>query len=660
MNARFTLILLFIGTWFSSYSQDERTLLSVGGDDVTVHEFLSIYNKNNTNNVVDKKTMDEYMDLFINFKLKVREAESLGMDTLKKFTSELAGYRKQLAQPYLIDKSVNDQLIEEAYERMTKDVAAYHILVRVGSDAAPSDTAKALAQLKKLSEGIKSEADMIKAIDKVRQDNDEATIAEDLGYFTAFSMVYPFESAAYKTPVGELSKPVRTRFGYHVIFVKDKRPARGEVRVSHIFIRANAEMNEDQKADAKARIDEIYQQIQAGAAFDEMVKQYSEDKASAPKGGMLPWFGTGGTATVFEDAAFGLERVGSISEPILSAYGWHIIRKEDARPVGSFDELKTSLKKRIEKDSRSLKGRTSLISKLKKEYALAKNIANRNLANKLVTSEFLQGKWKVPTDKSEELNKPVLTITDNKYSNSSKNYTQLDYLKYLQSNQKRMNSESILSSVIESHWDGFVEEMLIDFENNNLEAKYPDFKALMQEYHDGILLFDLMDQRVWSKAVRDTAGLEAYYEAHKMEYMWPERVDATIYTCANSSVAKQTLKLAKKRIKKGYSDSDIMEKVDAENPLDLSISSGIFAKENEVAIEKSPWMPGVHEVDVPGKPFTYVQIYKILEPAPKPLEKARGAVTSDYQAQLEKEWIADLKSKYEVEINDQVFQEIKK
>jgi peptidyl-prolyl cis-trans isomerase SurA len=198
---------------FTVKAQDTRALMNIGGDDISVQEFLNIYNKNNTNNVVDKKTMEEYVDLFVNFKLKVKEAESLGMDTAEKFVRELSGYRNQLAQPYLIDRSINEQLIEEAYKRMKEDVAAYHILLRIEPNASPADTMKTLNDLKKIAKGIKNETDMKRVIAELKADGKENTIAEDLGYFTAFSMVYPFENAAYNTPVGTLSQPIRTRFG---------------------------------------------------------------------------------------------------------------------------------------------------------------------------------------------------------------------------------------------------------------------------------------------------------------------------------------------------------------------------------------------------------------------------------------------------------------
>lgn len=646
-------------TAFTAGAQDQRVLMNIGDQTIKVDEFLGIYNKNNTNNVVDKKTMEEYVDLFVNFKLKVIEAESLGMDTIPKFIRELSGYRNQLAQPYLIDRQVNEDLINEAYERLKEDVAAYHILVKVAPDAPAGDTLKAMKKLQSYTKSIKSEDDMKAAIARIKGTKDEQVIAEDLGYFTAFSMVYPFESAAYNTEVGKLSKPVRTRFGYHAIFVRDRRPARGEIRVSHIFIRTNPDNTEDQKQAAKNRINEIHKRILIGEDFRELVKQFSDDKTSVKDNGMLPWFGTGGTASVFEDAAFSLENNGDISDPIQSAYGWHIIRREDRRDVAEFEAIKSNLKRKIEKDARALKGRTSLLRTLKEDYALTFNYPNRDRASKLVTEEYLSGKWKMPKELPNPMDKPVLTISDNKLSKTSKVYTQLNYLNFIQKNQKKRKEGEMVSAVLADEWKSFVNEMLIDFENGLLEIKYPEFKALMQEYHDGILLFDLMDQKVWSKAVKDSAGLEDFYKRHKSDYMWPERVDASIYECANEQVAKKVEKLTKKRVKKGYTDAYIMQEINEDNALNLNIRSGLFAKSDDAIIDKTPWVPGTYTIQDSGKP-TLVQVYDVKQPQPKALNEARGLITSAYQSHLEEMWIQELRSKYPVQVDQKVFESINK
>lgn len=639
-------------------AQDERVLMTIGGDDITVNEFLTIYNKNNTNNVVDKKTMDEYVDLFVNFKLKVKEAQSLGMDTIDKFENELAGYRRQLAQPYLVDREMNDQLVKEAYDRMTMDVSAFHILVRVDEGASAADTLKAIKKLKELSKGVKTAKDMERVIALVKADGDDKTIAEDLGYFTAFSMVYPFESAAYKAPVGSMSDVVRTRFGYHLIFVKDKRPALGEIKVSHILIKKTDANAENAGGSDKARIDEIYKRLEAGESFDDLVKEYSEDRATAEKGGQLPWFGTGRLAPDFESAAFGLKKDGAYSEPVQTSFGWHIIRRDDYRGIEEFDKVKNTIKKRIERDSRGLQGRKSLLRKLKDEYAITYNYKNRDQVNKVVTNDYLEGKWKSTPD--GDWDAVVMTVTDNKYSQSTTNYTQQDYIDYLRRNQRKQEEGQILSAALKTQWDGFVNAMLIRFEDGNLEAKHPEFKALMQEYHDGILLFDLMDERVWSKAVKDSAGLQAFYDEHKGEYMWNERVDASVYLCADENIAKQTKKLAKKRVKKAYTDSYILGEVNESNPLNLAIRSGVYSKDEEEYVDAVPWEKGMHDAKSEGDKVVFVQIYKVLEPTAKSLSECRGLVTSAYQSHLEGEWIKELRGKYSFSVNEDVFNSIKK
>jgi len=639
-------------------AQDSQTLMKIENDIISVDDFLAIYNKNNTSNVVDKKSMDEYLDLFINFKLKVKAAEDLGMDTATKFINELAGYRKQLAQPYLVDRAMNDQLIKEAYDRMTQDVSAYHILVKVADNASPADTLAALKKLKGYSNGIKTEKNMEDAVAKIRSSKDESVIAEDLGYFTAFSMVYPFESAAYNTPVGTLSKPVRTRFGYHVIFVKDKRPARGEIRVSHVMVRASSEMNPEDQKRAEEKVNELYERLEQGEDFGSLAKEFSDDKASARNEGRLPWFGTGRMVPSFEDAAFSLEQNGEYSKPVRTNYGWHIIKRDEYKGISSFDEQESSIKKRIERDSRGQKGRASLLKKLKEEYALSYNFKKREVINKLVSSDYLEGKWIAPEEFPKE--GVVLTITDNVYSNETLSFTQKDYLNYLQKFQRKSVDEQKLSTLLKTQWEGFVDASLITFEDEVLDAKYPEFRALMQEYHDGILLFDLMDQKVWTKAVKDSAGLSEFYEANKNDFMWGERVDASVYICEDAAIAKKTMKLAKKRLKKGYTDLYILDEVNDESSLSLSVRSGIYSKGDDEYIDRAEFEPGIYELPA-GESDTkkvIVQVYKKMQPQPKSLNEARGLVTSAYQNHLESNWIAELREKYSFTVDQEVFKSI--
>jgi peptidyl-prolyl cis-trans isomerase SurA len=254
----------------------------------------------------------------------------------------------------------------------------------------------------------------------------------------------------------------------------------------------------------------------------------------------------------------------------------------------------------------------------------------------------------------------VLSITDSKYSNTTQNFTQKDYFDYLNKFQRRYGEGQTIKDVLAEQWDGFVNAMLIDFEREILPAKYEDFIALLQEYHDGILLFDLMDEKVWSKAVKDTAGLEAFYENKKTNYMWGERVDASVYLCENEAIAKSTIKMAKKRLKKGYADNDIIEKVNKENPLNLTIRSGLYAKGDGDCIDMVNWAEGITQLDGENSKKVIVQIYSVMEPQPKALQECRGLVTSDYQSYLEKSWIEELRAKYAFDIDMEVFRSIEK
>jgi peptidyl-prolyl cis-trans isomerase SurA len=395
-----------------------------------------------------------------------------------------------------------------------------------------------------------------------------------------------------------------------------------------------------------------------GEDFGTLAQEYSDDKGSAKNGGKLPWFGTGRMVREFEDAAFTLQENGDISSPIRTNYGWHIIKREDYKGIGTFEELESSIKSRIERDTRGQKGKLSLIKKLKEEYSLSFNYKNRDAVNKLVPADYLEGKWKA--ESRTDLEGVVLTISENKYANKSKEFKQSDYFEYLKRFQKKFGPEQKLSTVLNDQWEAFVDASLIAFEDELLDAKYPEFKALMQEYHDGILLFDLMDEKVWSRAVKDTAGLEAYYQANKGDFMWPKRVDASIYLCENAAVAKRTQKVIKKRVSKGLSDNEILDMVNEENPLQLSIRSGLFVEGEDDYIDKAPWEIGIHEVDGNNDKVVLVQVYEVKEPSPKSLAEARGLVTSAYQNYLEEEWVKSLRESYDFEVNYKVFQSIEK
>jgi peptidyl-prolyl cis-trans isomerase SurA len=659
-NLFFALLMFLLGSTLNLSAQDDPTLITIGGEKITKSEFLSVYQKNNVKkDVLDKKSLEEYLDLYVNFKLKVKEAEAKGMDTVSSFVAELAGYRKQLAQPYLIDKEVNDKLLLEAYNRMQWDIRASHILIKLANDALPKDTLIAYNKImdirKKILKGsafdlmAKENSDDISARDQISPKSGSTIKGNggDLGYFTVLDLVYPFETMAYNTKVGEVSLPVRTDYGYHLIKVTDRKPAMGKVQVAHILVSVPNDSSGLANADKyKEKIFEISGKLKKGENFEDLAKTYSDDKASAAKGGVIPWFGVSRMVPEFIVAIGDLKKIGDISEPVKTMYGWHIIKLLGRKTIDSLDNVKSELKSRVSKDSRALISKETMVEKLKKEYGFKEDTKTIKDFYKVVNDSIFLGKWNI--SKAKGLEKPMFTL-------ANKSYTQKDFATYLNENQLNRTKEDS-TAYLASMYKKFVEKSIMDYEDSRLEAKYPDFKALMKEYRDGILLFGLTDEMVWSKAVKDTVGLQKYYEANKNNYLWDQRVSADIITCADVKIAKAVRKM----IKSGkYSDAQILEKMNKTSQLNLSIVNGKYLKKDNALIDSIPWTVGLTPDIAKNNSIIIVRINKVIDKEPKTLAEARGLITSDYQTYLEKEWITTLKKKYPVEINKDVFSTIK-
>jgi peptidyl-prolyl cis-trans isomerase SurA len=647
-SVAFSLACFVIGSVSAQTANKDAILMTVGDTKVTVAEFENVYHKNNNKEAVgDAKSLNDYVDLFVNFKLKVKEAEEMGLDTAKSFKEELMGYRKQLAQPYLTDKDVNEKLLQETYNRLQEDVHAAHILVKVGESALPKDTLVAYNKIMEYRKRILKGEDFAKVARESAANGDPSAKDNggDLGYFTALQMVYPFETAAFNTKVGEVSMPIRTRYGYHIIKVLDRRKAQGEVMVSHIMVKTAPNMTNEDSLNAFTKITEIYNKLKAGAKFEELAQQFSDDKASAKKGGELPWFGTGKMPPEFEKASFAIANKGDISQPIKTKYGWHVIKLIDKRGLASFEDMKNELKGKVSKDSRSQVGRSSLISKIKAEYKFKENLKMRDEFYKVVDTTLFEGRW--DGVKAAKMTKPMFNFND-------KVYTQADFTNYIKSHQSKRPKTDI-PMVINQLYKQFVDEMAVAYEEARLDQKYPEFKALMQEYRDGILLFELTDEKVWSKAVKDTAGSKAFYEKNKMNYMWDERADASVYTCADEKIAKQVRSMMKKK----KSEKEIVAEVNKNSQLNLQVESRIFNKGENEYVDKN-WNPGT-SADIKNKDnkIVIVMVNKLLKPEPKSYQDSKGMVTADYQNYLEKEWLETLKKKYPVTIDKAVLATVK-
>lgn len=627
---------------------NDPVILNIAGEDIPKSEFERVFKKNNNKETdYSHKAVTDYLRLYINYKLKVREALESGMDTVQSFVDELAGYRKQLAQPYLVDKEVSENLLREAYERMKTDLRASHILIKCDPNALPKDTLEAF------NKGIKVRGEILRGMDfnaaakKYSDDPSAKDNAGDLGYFSAMQMVYPFESAAYSTKQGEISQPVRTRFGYHLIKVTDSRPAQGEVRVAHIMVKIAAGASADDSVKAVQKANEIYEKLKAGEKFEDLARQYSDDPGSAKSGGALPMFGTGRMVPEFERAAFDLKNPGDYTRPVRTSYGLHIIRLLEKKPLGSYEALQSDIKQRVSKDSRSDLSRSSMITKIKSKYGFKEMPKAKAEFMTRIDTTLPEGKW--TADKASGLNLPLFSL-------GPRSYTQQDFASYVANHQSKRAQGADPKSIAEALHTEFINESCLAYEESKLDSLYPDFRNLMQEYRDGILLFELTDKKVWSKAVKDTAGLKDFYEKNKFNYMWADRLEATIYTCANADIASQTRKLMKK-----IDDVDtLMARVNKNSQLNLQVKYGKFVKgENEI-IDKIEWTPGTTKDMAKDNQVVFVKVHKMLPSQPKSLEEAKGLVTADYQNTLEKEWISSLQAKYPVKVYEEVVESVSK
>jgi peptidyl-prolyl cis-trans isomerase SurA len=629
---------------FSAMAQDKNAaVLVVDGEPTSLEEFENIFRKNNRDSAITAQSLDEYMELFINFKLKVREAREAGLDTVKKFKTELDGYRAQLARPYLTDADKLNDLVKEAYENYKQEVHAAHILVKVDANASPADTAKAFAKIMAIRERITKGEEFTALAKATSEDPSAKENAGDLGYFTAFQMVYPFEKAAYQTTTGEVSMPIRTRYGYHLIYVYDKRPARGEMHVAHIVVKPKSEENSE--ANAEAKIQEIYQKLLSGeSTFEDLASKYSDDPTSAKKGGELPWFGTGKMVVEFEDAAFALKNNGDFSAPFKTAFGWHIIKRLEYKQLASFESMEKEIKNKVSKDSRAEQTKKSFIEKLKKEYAYSIDEVEMAKIVEKADSNAYEGKIYVG---KKSMEKPLikmngLTITVSEFNEHMRT---------------KGRSKPIMTPAdyVRASATKLGEDKLLQLEDAKLEEKYTPFRLLMKEYNEGILLFEMTDQMVWSKAVKDTAGLAAFYDANKQKFMWPERASVVIYTCSNADIAKKVRKM----LKDGKDKSTIAGELNKESQLNLQVQEGIYAKEDNALLAKAPWQVGISSDIADNDQIVIIQYKEIIAPSVKRLDEARGMITSEYQTFLEQEWIASMRKEHQFTVNKDVLHSIK-
>ena len=526
---------------------------------------------------------------------------------------------------------------------MTTEVDASHILIRLDDNPTPEDTLQAYNKLLKLRDRVMQEG-----FETVKKDihNGKTVYAEDLGYFSAFKMVYNFETAAYNTPVGEVSMPFKTRFGYHIVWVKDKRESRGERTVAHIMI---SNQKKDRPHDKpESRINDIYLKLQQGEDFEALAKQFSEDQSSASKGGMLAPFTGGQLSSVeFENQAFALEHVGDISKPFETEYGWHIIKLYGKKPVASFEDMKGELEEKVKRDSRSQLINESLLNNLKQQYQVSDATPDLSYFESILNDNYFIGKWVLPTDfKAQE---PLIKIQE-------KQIVYEDFGQYLVKNQRRQMPKMSIETLVVNSYHAFLENELLQYKKERLEVENQDYANIVEEYRDGLLLFDLMETEIWNAAKKDSVGLQTYYNNHKDNYFWNQRVDAVVA----SSAKKTTIKKVQKLLQNNQTPEQIKAAINSESEIDVIFTSGIMDAQHQSLPADFKFKTGVSDIYKFNEGYIVANVKEVLPKETKSFEEAKGAVISDFQNHKEANWILSLEEKYQVNVNQDVLESVKK
>lgn len=655
------LIITMMPSLLLAQSYKKKTLLTIGDKEITVQEFMDTYEKNNVNtDVIDKKSVDDYLNLYIDFQLKVAEAEALMMDTSAAFKKELLNYRNQLAKPYFSNEEITEELVLEAYERMQYDINAAHILIKCDVNALPADTLKAYKRAMEIRErAIKGEDFGDLAVefsdDPSARDMEEIPGRRraykgnkgELGYFTVFDMVYPFENGVYNTEEGKISMPVRSDFGYHIIKVNSKTPACGTIKAAHIFLAADPNDPNNNDSILAAKANNIYNEINPdGSNWHEMVKKYSDDTGTKANGGQLSPFRVSNIVAEFIDVIKN-SQPNEISKPVKTSYGYHIIKLISTTPPPAFEFEENRIKEKVNRDMRAQLSEEIAVKRILKDTKFKENTEIKDNFINTVDSSLIQAKFKMA--ENVDANQVLFSINELKY-------TIQDFIDYINKNQK---SQGFITPTAYAYqlYEGFLQEKVFEYEDANLENKYPEFKALVQEYHDGILLFSLMENEVWNKAVQDTIGLQNYYERNKDKYMWSDRVKAYVVTCHR----KDNVDALKEMVANGI-EVDSLRSFIKENKSQASAKVVFYQKGDNANIDATKWEVGSINT-YPSTVDNTTQIIKILEvrtPEPKSFREAKGLVTSGYQNEIEEQWLRQLKDKYPVVIDQKLLTKVKK
>lgn len=636
-----------------SIAQDKDVLFTIGNHEVEAGEFVYQYRK--AGDIARRsgqfmESPEDYLVRYVNFKLKVVEALEAGKDKEADFEREFEQYRRDLARPFMQDQSTLDSLVWEAWERGFEELEASHILITLGQSDSPADTLEAYRK----AEEVRALASQGLSFDSLARlysgDPSAANNGGYLGYFSSMQMVYPFENSAFSLKPGQISKPVRTQFGYHIIKLHNRIPARGRARIAHIMIRAAEGMPQEDLLEQRKKAFDVYARLkEQPVAWDELVLSQSDDLGTRERGGELGWFMPGRLLSEIDDAAFALANPGDISEPFKTAFGWHIVKLLDKEQKNTQFELeREELMDRVKRDSRSRLAVVRFIEKAEagvgfREYPPAV-LAMMNAARESLVS----GAWQWEGEQAD-LSQPL-------FSTRKRRVLLSDFVSFLTQNQMPSAREKP-EAIMERYLTDFRSKIVMEDYQDMLEELEPAYRYVLTEYRDGMLLFDIMEQRVWNKALEDSVGLERFYDNFKENYRIGERAQAQIFVARTAAARTRLISLYnqsqdKDEFLQGY------DTLREELSIDVEVRRGLFEVKQHPYLSEFESLSEINALDLDDAYVVAVVENSIPEDY-LPLRQIRGRVISDYQEYLEKQWLEDLRKKYPVFINRSVFESIR-
>jgi peptidyl-prolyl cis-trans isomerase SurA len=693
-----TLVTLLLGTLLGTANtanaqiQDDPVVMEIGDEKIKQSELMKNYlqamsidpNATKIQSESEKRNaLNEYVQMYANFRLKIKDAYAEQYDTVATFKREYKLYRDEVAAPYLIDSDLLESILLEAYNRNQYAVRASHIMVELDRNASPEDTLKAYKKAMDIyTKATRKNANFTKlaitysedpsARDHLSQRTNTNMKGNggDLGYFTVFDMVFPFEDAVYKMNIGEVCKPIRTNFGYHIIKLYDKVPIYGKTSIQHIWVGSISETDSNRM---KSKINDAYMRLKDGEDFNKVVRDCSEDRATIPMNGLIENVPIQRMVPEYVSKISALQ-VGEFSEPFKTHYGWHIIKVVRKDSIPSFEDMRAFYKQRISRDQRSKQPQNVYVEKMKKKHYFVDHLTtNKEAYNELkssVTNDVFKETWAMPN---------LERGTEVAFSINGKNYTVNEVAAYIHNNQKKAVPIP-LDVYFQNAYDAFVAKEIIDYCNSRLEEDYPEFYDLVNEYKNGLLIFAYNDSKVWSRAIIDTAGLKEFYTAESVKkdlnnpdhamYFWKQRADIMTIAITDSSCADaaKVLKVVEKNaFKEGMNKQKmtdlVMKKVrkkKCQQPTPVYVRNVMTEIGDTSIINANEFQKGIYTKKTKnGKGYIVIVVRGIKDPMHKELREARGYYINDYQTYLEAQLIEELRSKYEVTVHQDKIDAIK-